>query len=234
MNGIAQEFLRQFRNLLRHGGREENGLTLHRHHRHEFADRVNEAHVEHLIGFVEDEDFDAIDAKRFLPDEIEQTPRRGDKNVDAIGKRAHLVVDRDTAVNDGARQFHVAAIDADVLRNLACEFTRGAQDERTAGTARGFAAILIEALQDRQRERCRFAGSRLGDANQIMAFKQGRDRLLLDRGRRFVVFGRQRLQKGRREAEFSKSRHFILSECARSRAQHRWTLKGLAGRTKGV
>jgi len=149
--------------------------------------------------------------KRLLPDEIEQAAGCGDENVDAIGERTHLVVDRDAAVNHCARQFHMAAIDADILRNLAGEFTGRAQDERAAGAARCFAAILIEPLQDRQREGGRLACARLRNANKIAAFKQGRDRLLLDWRRGFVVFGRQRLQKGRGKAEFSKSRHCILS-----------------------
>jgi hypothetical protein len=56
---------------------------------------------------------------------------------------------------------------------------------------------------------------------------------LLDRGRRFVVFGRQRLQKGRAEAEFSKSGHFSLSNTP---AAGRSTGRPMAWpvRTKGV
>ena len=87
---------------------------------------MDEAHVEHLVGFVEDKDFDAIDAECFLADKIQQTAGRGDEYVDAISKRADLVVDRNATIDDGTREFHVTAIDADILRNLAGEFTRWA------------------------------------------------------------------------------------------------------------
>ena len=47
------------------------------------ADVVDEAHVEHAVGFVEDEDFDAIELDGALLHEIEQPSRRRDQDVDA-------------------------------------------------------------------------------------------------------------------------------------------------------
>ena len=56
----------------RHGGREEQRLAPGRQLRHDFADVVDEAHVEHAVGFVEYEDFDPIEMKGVLLDEVEQ------------------------------------------------------------------------------------------------------------------------------------------------------------------
>ena len=61
---IVQHLARQILDLARHGGREEQGLPLGRQFRDDFADVVDEAHVEHAVGFVEDEDFDAMQLHR--------------------------------------------------------------------------------------------------------------------------------------------------------------------------
>jgi hypothetical protein len=47
--------------LTRHRGREEQRLALARQLGHDPADVMDEAHVEHAVGFVEHEDFNAIE-----------------------------------------------------------------------------------------------------------------------------------------------------------------------------
>jgi hypothetical protein len=55
---VVEQVARQLFDVRRHGGREEQVLTLARQMAHDAADRIDEAHVEHLVGLVEDEDFD--------------------------------------------------------------------------------------------------------------------------------------------------------------------------------
>ena len=50
----------------------------------DFADVVDEAHVEHAVGFVEHEAFDLAQAQRVALDQIEQPAGRRDQNVDAV------------------------------------------------------------------------------------------------------------------------------------------------------
>ena len=63
----------------------------------DLADVVDEAHVEHAVGFVEDEDFDAVEPQRVALHEVEQPARRGDQHVDAVEQRAHLAAHRHAA-----------------------------------------------------------------------------------------------------------------------------------------
>ena len=63
---------------------EKSGaLLLLGHHREDLADVADEAHVEHAIGFVEDENLDCREIDGTLLHVVEQAPRGRDQNVDA-------------------------------------------------------------------------------------------------------------------------------------------------------
>ena len=63
------------------------------------------------------------------------------------------------------------------------------------------AASLGQAVQNRQREGRGLAGAGLGDAEQIPAFGEKRDRLRLNRRRFEVVLGLERKPQGLGQAE---------------------------------
>ena len=65
------------------------------------ADVVDEAHVEHAVGFVEHEHLDAVELHGAVRHQVEQPAGRRDQHVDAVGERAHLRVDVHAA--DGER-----------------------------------------------------------------------------------------------------------------------------------
>ena len=75
----------------RHGRREEQGLALGRDQRDDPLQRMDEAEVEHLVGLVEDEDFELAQAERALVDEVEQAAGRGDQHVEAARDGAHAL-----------------------------------------------------------------------------------------------------------------------------------------------
>ena len=81
----------------RHGRGEQQRLPLRRKLGDDLADVVDEAHVEHAVGFVEHEEFDVAEAKRVALHEVEQPARRGDEDVDAVEQRAHLAAHRHAA-----------------------------------------------------------------------------------------------------------------------------------------
>ena len=54
-----------------------------RHGGDDLADVADEAHVEHAVGLVEDEDRDAVEPHVALGDQIEQPAGRGDQDIDA-------------------------------------------------------------------------------------------------------------------------------------------------------
>ena len=58
--GIAQDGVGEFRDVLRHGGREQQRLALERQLGDDLADGMDEAHVEHAVGFVEHQDLDLV------------------------------------------------------------------------------------------------------------------------------------------------------------------------------
>ena len=63
-SGIPQHRIGEPGDLLRHGGGEEQRLPRFRKHRDDLSDVVDEAHIEHAIGFVENQHFDLVEAQR--------------------------------------------------------------------------------------------------------------------------------------------------------------------------
>ena len=184
-------------------------LALGRDHPRQLADVMDEAHVEHLVGLVEDEDLDVRQHDSALVDEIEQPAGRGDEDVDAIGEVADLLADGHAAEHDGRAQLEEAAIGAEALRDLAGQFAGGAQHEAAAALAGRRALVGIEALENGKREGGRLAGAGLGDAQDVAALEHEGNGLRLDGRGGLVILGCQRLQEGSGEAEVSKSGHVV-------------------------
>ena len=63
---------------------------------------MDEAHVEHPVGFVQHEDFDPAEPQRIAVHEVEQAAGSGDQHVDAVHQRAHLLAHGHAA--DGERR----------------------------------------------------------------------------------------------------------------------------------
>ncbi len=152
-------------------------------HRDDLSDVVDEAHVEHAIGFVENQHLDLVEAQRALIDQIEQAAGRCHQHFDAARERADLPVDRHAA--DGERDFErtdVPAISAEAVGDLAGQFARWRKHQHAAGFLRGALTLVEQMIQDRQREGCGLAGAGLRDANDVAALGGDRNGLGLDRG----------------------------------------------------
>ena len=102
----------------RHGGREEERLPLFRQCFQYFFNVMNEAHVEHPVGFVEHEILDVPQVKVPLTDQVEQAARRGDQNIDTPDQPLGLRILVDAAENHRVRQAGMAAIGGEALRDL--------------------------------------------------------------------------------------------------------------------
>ena len=178
---IAQHLRGEFGDGARHRRRKQQRLSLRRKLGDDFADVVNEAHVEHSVGFVEDKAFDTAQAKRILLDKIEQPPWRGDKNIDASEQRAHLRPHRDPANHQRARDAKMAAVGAEAVENLPRQFACRAEHQDAAAFALQGSWISGKSMQDRQREGCRFPGSGLGNSDHVALRQDDRYRLFLDR-----------------------------------------------------
>ena len=106
LDRVGQIFGGQFLDRLRHGRREEQRLALARQQADDAAQIMDETQIEHLIGFVEDEDFDELQIDRAALDEIEQTARGGDDDIDAAAHGAFLARNRHAAEHGGDGQLH--------------------------------------------------------------------------------------------------------------------------------
>jgi hypothetical protein len=122
--------------------------------------------------------------------------------------------------------FEVRRISLEGLADLQREFTGRGKHERLR-------ALLAEvkAVEDGQRERCRLTGSRLGNAENVAALEQWRDRRGLDGGRILVPDVLQCLQNRVAQSE--------IAECdggrfglGRSWGRHPLTL--VAGAAPGI
>ena len=134
---------------------------------------MDEAHVEHAVGFVEHQHFDLVEAQRALIDQIEQAAGRRHQHLDAARERADLPVDRHAA--DGERNLEradVPAIGAEAVGDLAGQFARRRKHQHAAGFLRGTLTLVEQVIQDRQREGCGLAGAGLRDADDIAALQR--------------------------------------------------------------
>ncbi len=205
LHGVAQERVREVADLLRHGRREEHRLPLRGEQRRDLADRLDEAHVEHAVCLVEHEEVDLAEVDEPLLQEVDETPRRRDEDIDSLLERADLRALPHAAEDDGVAKRRVAAVACEALADLRGQFARRRKDEhlRLAAERRARAAghALEQVVQDRQRERRRLSRARLRDAEDIAARDRGRNRLRLDGRGMLVAVRDERVEQGLGEME---------------------------------
>ena len=97
---IAQDRPRQPADVVGEGRREHQVLAAGREQVEDPLDVRQEAHVEHPVGLVEDEDLHLAQVRDALADEVEEPAGRRDEDLDAGAERLHLGFDRDAAVHD--------------------------------------------------------------------------------------------------------------------------------------
>ena len=143
------------------------------------ADVGEEAHVEHLVGFVEDQGLHPRQVDGPLAEVIEQPPRTGDDDLGAPLELLHLRVDTDPAVDGDAAQAGAGAEGDECGVDLFGQFA-GRSDDQGAHIA---APTLHQPMQNRQAESGGLAGPGLGQAQNVAAGEDAGDRCGLDRRR---------------------------------------------------
>ena len=102
---VVQDRIGQLADLARHRRGEQQRLPLLREPCATIlADVVDEAHVEHAVGFVEHEHLDCAQIDVALLHQVEQPAGRGDEDVDAALQRLDLRVLAHAAEDDGVAQ----------------------------------------------------------------------------------------------------------------------------------
>ena len=162
------------------GGREKQRLPLLGKERDDALDIALEAHVEHAVDFIEDEEVDTREFDVTLVDQVEKTTGAGDEDIDAAAHGIDLWSLADAAVNEGVLDFDVLAVGFEALADLGGEFTGWSEHENAWALGAKRTWVGVEFLQNRQREGGGLAGSRLGATKQVAAFKQMRNGLGLN------------------------------------------------------
>ncbi len=131
--------------------------------RDDAPDVVDEAHVEHAVGFVEHEDLDAVELHGAVRHQVEQPPGRRHQHVDAVGERAHLRVDVHAADGERNGRAQVAAVGLEAVDDLRRQLARRAQHQHAAALGQRRVAVVGEVIEDRaarKRRSCRFRSAR--------------------------------------------------------------------------
>ena len=215
---VAQQAVGEAADLVGEGGGEEQGLLLLRHQREHFFDVVDEAHVEHAVGFVQHEDLDARQVDGALADVVEQTARRRHQDVDAALQRLDLRADADAAEDQRGFQRQEMAVGAHAFLDLGGQFARRCQHQN-ARLAAGGGRLRAEQLQNGQGEAGGLAGAGLGGGHQVAAGKDDGNRLRLDRRRLGIAFFGNGAKNLGAQAEFGKAHDVCpgsASPCRRS------------------
>ena len=167
------------------------------------SDVVEEAHVEHAVGLVEDQRGEGVELQAAAGEVVEQPARRAHHHVGAVGEAVHLGADRAAAAQ--AEHLDVlleAGEAADLLAHLLGQFAGRAQHHRLHREV-----ARVEALQQRQAEGGGLAAARLGLGDEVVAGQGHRQAGGLDRRHQVVAEagqvgehrgGEAQLREGRR------------------------------------
>ncbi len=122
---------------------------------------MDEAHVEHAVGFVQHEDFHVGQVDTALAGEVEQATWAGYQHVNTAGHGLNLWVHADAAEDAGADEFQVTGIDLEALVHLGREFAGWGQDQyaRLAwAVTLGFVRVTVgkQPFQNRKGEAAGF------------------------------------------------------------------------------
>ena len=161
---VAQELLAQLRDAVRIGRGEQQRLARGRAHPRDLGDVVEEAHVEHPVGFVEHQRVQRVELQVAAIEVIHDAARRADHDMRAVLEALRLRAHRRAAAQ--RQHLHVlfgAREAAHFLRDLVGEFPRRAQDHRLH-----VEAARVEARQQRERERGGLAAARLRLRDQVL------------------------------------------------------------------
>jgi len=154
-DGFAHEAFRHFEHVQGHGGREKADLHCFRKELENVVNLVLETARKHLIGFVQEELLDAVEAEGPAVDHVVDATGGSNDNVDASLEGTNVITDggsSDAGVNGNV---HVIAEGEYDLLDLLGEFSRRGQDEglaflqlgvqlgqRTNGKGSGFSLLL--------------------------------------------------------------------------------------------
>ena len=188
---------------------------------HNATDRDDEAHVQHLVGFIQDENLDALKGDGLFAQMVDQAARSGHQDIDAGGHGAHLATILHAAEHHGDTDAEMLAIGLEALADLGGEFAGGGQNQNPAAATGRRLTVGRQAVQDRQGKGSGLASAGLGNALQVATGHDTGNGLGLDRGGLGIAFFGQRLEKRLGQAKVRKSgQNCSLSRCGERGRSH--------------
>ncbi len=174
---IAHEFRSQLLDAHRVGRGEQQSLPALRGLDDDVFDGVVETHVEHAVGFVEDQRVQAIEHQRTLAQVLLNAPRGADDDVRAVLQRSDLRAERDATAQ--GQDFDVvfgAGQTTDFLGHLVGQFAGRANHQRLAPEV-----ARVDRVEQADAERGGLAAAGLGLGDQVHPLEDHRQALRLDR-----------------------------------------------------
>src|ERR1700691_6499115 len=184
---IVQQPLRQAADVVRIRGGEQQILPLLRQQLDDLANVVDEAHVQHAIGFVEHQRLYLGKIRGTLLSEIEQAAGSRHQDIAAAAQSADLRVDAHTAEDLVGAHLYVLTVVAAALSYLRVKLAGGGEPQHTGRTAGAVRLIGGEPLQNGQHEAGSLAGAGLRAGEDVAAGEQRRNRLNMNGRRRIVA-----------------------------------------------
>ena len=118
-------------NIIRKGCRKHEVLTLFWQECEYLTNIANEAHVEHAIGLVENQNIDFVEMHGALLMKIKQAARCGHKNIEALAQHSFLRINVYAAEHNARAQILIRAIGFDAVLYLRGEFAGRRKHKRT-------------------------------------------------------------------------------------------------------
>ena len=202
---ILEQAARQLADFIAERGREQQALLGARQQRQHLLHIVDEAHVEHAVGFVQHQHLNAGEVHETLLLQIQQTPGGGHEHVDAALDAVNLRVHAHATEDHGGVQVKVLAVFAHGFLNLRREFACRRQHQGADGLATELAARGLafgQTVQQRQGKGGGFAGAGLCAGQQVVAREHERNGLGLDRRRLGIALFLHGLENGRSQLQF--------------------------------
>ncbi len=174
----VEDVARELGDRAGHRRREEQVLPLGGEVPQDALDVGEEAHVEHPVGLVDDEDLQPVELRVAETEVVEEAAGSRDDDVDPGAEGVLLRPHADAAEDGGARERRVDGELPRVLVDLGGQLARRRDDQ----DAREPARLPDETVEDREDEGGRLAASRHRAGEEVLAGEGGGDRVVLDRG----------------------------------------------------
>ena len=148
-----------------HRSREQQGVAVFGHTGQYLGDALLEAHVQHLVGLVQNDVRHLVQACLAAVHEVDETARRSHDDLYAMAQLMNLRLDGGTAIDGGDVQMgDVLAEILQVVCNLQTKFTCRTQHYRLSVLAAG-----VDSLQQRQAECGRLARTGLCQCDDVVS-----------------------------------------------------------------